>query len=78
LTYSDIQATVGVPNLIADMNVQQLAFTVHDGDLKAGNSIAGSVTPTGCQNALYDQWSDFFNSLFAPHVHAGRQRLDGL
>ena len=46
LPYSDIQATKGVPNLIADMNAQTLAFTVHDGDLKAGNSIAGSVTPT--------------------------------
>jgi len=66
LAYSDIQATVGVPNLIADMNAQRLAFTVHDGDLKAGNSIAGSVTPTGCQDALYDQWLGFFNSLNAP------------
>src|SRR5262245_48138173 len=35
--YSSIQATVGVPNLIADMNAQRLAFTVHDGDLKTGN-----------------------------------------
>ena len=66
LAYSDIQATVGVPNLIADMNAQRLAFTVHDGDLKAGKSIAGSVTPTGCQDALYDQWLGFFNSLNAP------------
>lgn len=37
LPYSDTQALVGVPNLIADMNAQKLAFTVHDGDLKAGN-----------------------------------------
>lgn len=66
LAYSDTQATVGVPNLIADMNAQRLAFTVHDGDLKAGNSIAGSVTPTGCENALYTQWLGFFNSLRAP------------
>ena len=36
LPYSDLQAQVGVPNLIADMNSQKLAFTVHDGDLKAG------------------------------------------
>src|SRR5262245_57451431 len=35
--YSDLQATVGVPNLIADMNRHQLAFSVHDGDLKTGN-----------------------------------------
>ncbi len=37
LPYSDVQATIGVPNLIADMNRQDLAFTVHDGDLKAGS-----------------------------------------
>jgi hypothetical protein len=37
LPYSTIQATVGVPNLIADMNSQRLAFTVHDGDLKQGS-----------------------------------------
>jgi len=46
LPYSDIQATTGVPNLIADMNAQNLVFTAHDGDLKAGNSTPGSVTPT--------------------------------
>src|SRR5262245_21755950 len=37
LPYSDAQAITGVPNLIADMNSQELAFTAHDGDLKAGN-----------------------------------------
>src|SRR5260221_4318892 len=42
LPYSDVQAQVGVPNLIADMNSQELAFTVHDGDLKAGNGTPGS------------------------------------
>jgi hypothetical protein len=36
LPYNDIQATTGVPNLIADMNAQSLKFTVHDGDLKSG------------------------------------------
>jgi hypothetical protein len=46
LPYSDIQAQVGVPNLIADMNAQKLAFTVHDGDLKAGNATLNSATPT--------------------------------
>jgi hypothetical protein len=30
LPYSAIQATVGVPNMIADMNSQKLAFTVHE------------------------------------------------
>src|SRR5262249_47574631 len=30
LPYSDTQATVGIPNLIADMNRAHLAFSVHD------------------------------------------------
>src|SRR3981189_3632568 len=45
LPYSDVQALTGVPNLIADMNHHDLAFTAHDGDLKAGNATFGSVTP---------------------------------
>ena len=66
LPYSDVQALVGVPNLIADMNRQELAFTVHDGDLKAGNGKPGSVTPTTCSDALYVQALGFFNALRAP------------
>jgi len=38
LRYSDVQETVGVPNLVADMNRQDLAFTAHDGDLKQGSN----------------------------------------
>ena len=63
MPYSDLQALVGVPNLIADMNAQKLAFTVHDGDLKAGNGTPGSVTPTTCSDALYLQALGFFNAL---------------
>ncbi|MGJ7512573.1 hypothetical protein [Variovorax sp. GT1P44] len=66
LPYSDVQALTGVPNLIADMNRQELAFTVHDGDLKAGNGTPGSVTPTTCSDALYAQALGFFNALKAP------------
>ena len=66
LPYSDVQALVGVPNLIADMNRQELAFTVHDGDLKAGSGTPGSVTPTTCSDALYVQALGFFNALRAP------------
>jgi hypothetical protein len=66
LPYSDVQAQVGVPHLIADMNKQDLAFTVHDGDLKAGNGTPGSVTPTTCSDALYVQALSFFNALKAP------------
>ncbi|MGZ4889885.1 MAG: hypothetical protein ACXWBH_11930 [Candidatus Angelobacter sp.] len=68
LPYSDVQALTGVPNLITDMNEQELAFTVHDGDLKAGNGTPGSVTPTTCVDALYTQALGFFNSLKAPAV----------
>jgi hypothetical protein len=65
LPYSDAQVT-GVWNLIADMNSQRLAFSVHDGDLKAGNGIPGSTTPTICSNELYQQALDFLNALKAP------------
>jgi hypothetical protein len=68
LPYSDVQALTGVPNLIADMNQQELAFTVHDGDLKAGNGTPSSVTPTTCVDALYVQALGFFNALKAPAV----------
>ena len=66
LPYSDLQATTGVPNLIADMNSQKLAFTVHDGDLKAGNGTPGATTPTICSDALYVQALGYFNALRAP------------
>lgn len=68
LPYSDLQATTGVSNLIADMNAQNLAFTAHNGDLKAGSSTDGSVTPTTCSNALYTQSLGYFNALKAPAV----------
>ena len=72
--YSDLQATVGVPNLIADMNRQDLEFTVHDGDLKAGNGMPGSVTPTTCSDALYAQALGYLQlAEGAGHVHAWRQ-----
>ncbi len=47
LPYSDVQAQVGVPNLIADMNRQELRFTVHDGDLKGGNGTAPAILTPG-------------------------------
>jgi hypothetical protein len=58
LPYSTVQATVGVPNLIADMNSQNLAFTAHDGDLKSGSS--------ECTDAVYTQALSYLNSLRAP------------
>jgi len=68
LPYSDVQALTGVPNLIADMNSQNLAFTAHDGDFKAGNGTPGSVTPTICSDDLYLQGLKYLNSLRAPAI----------
>jgi hypothetical protein len=69
MPYSDGQALMGVPNLIADMNSQHLAFTAHDGDIKAGNGTVGSTTPTTCTDALYEQALQFFNLLEAPAIY---------
>lgn len=60
LPYSTQQATVGVPNLIADMNSQNLSFSVHDGDLKSGSS--------ECTDSVYMQGLAYFNSLTAPAI----------
>jgi len=59
LPYSNLQATVGVPNLIADMNAQKLAFTVHDGDLKQGSN-------SPCNDELYENALKNLNTLDAP------------
>jgi hypothetical protein len=61
LPYSDAQA-LGIPKLLADMNSQNLAFTVHDGDLKQGNGL-----PI-CDNTLYSTALANFNSLHAPAI----------
>ena len=60
LPYNDEQKTVGLPNLIADMNRQRLAFTAHDGDLKAGSG--------PCPDSLYTDAKATFNTLDAPAV----------
>jgi hypothetical protein len=52
MPYSDIQAAVGVPNLIADMNSQELAFTAHDVRL----TVVESARDRRSVNAL-DQYS---------------------
>ena len=70
MPYSDTQAQTGVPNLIADMNSQDIQFSVHNGDLKAGNGTAGSATPTTCVDALYTQALGFFRSLQKPAIFA--------
>jgi hypothetical protein len=59
MPYSDLQANVGVPNLIADMNTHALKFTVHDGDLKQGSNSL-------CDDNLYYRSLNYFNALRAP------------
>jgi hypothetical protein len=66
LPYSDQQATTGVPNVIADMNASDIAFSVHDGDLKAGSGTPGSSTPTTCSNEMYAQALAYLNALVKP------------
>jgi len=60
--YSDAQQTVGVPNLITDMNRSRLAFSAHVGDLKQGS---GSL----CDDALYVRSEGYFNALRAPAMY---------
>ena len=66
LPYSAVQADPGVPNLIADMNSQNLAFSVHDGDLKAGNGPSANPPSVTCDDTLYTTALGWFNSLDAP------------
>jgi hypothetical protein len=61
LPYNDEQTTTGVPNLIADMNEQRLAFSVHDGDIKSGS--------TRCDDDVYARAEGYFNSLRAPALY---------
>jgi hypothetical protein len=58
LPYSDVQKTVGVPNLVADMNSQPLAFTANDGDIKSGSG--------PCSDDVYVSFKATMNSLRAP------------
>src|SRR6476659_6763086 len=68
LPYSAVQADVGVPNLIAYMNSQNLAFSVHDGDLKAGNGATANPPSVPCEDALYTKGLAYLNQLDAPAV----------
>ncbi|MBZ5603969.1 MAG: hypothetical protein LAO79_16845 [Acidobacteriia bacterium] len=62
LPYSAEQAAV-LPNLIADMNSQDLAFTAHDGDLRQG-----SGSPNCADNSIYTNAAGYFASLSAPAI----------
>ena len=63
LPYSAVQADPGVPNLIADMNASKLDFTVHDGDLKAGNGPSAKPPSVNCDDSLYQTALGWFDSL---------------
>src|SRR6476646_10266651 len=56
--YSAAQEAVR-PNLLADMNNQDLAFTVNDGDLK-------QATRSPCDDALYARALGWLNTLDRP------------
>jgi len=59
--YSPAQVAEGVPNLIADMNRSRLAFTVHDGDIKAGGD--------RCDDTVYMQFRASLDTLKAPAMY---------
>ena len=60
MPYSDVQKTTGVPNLIADINRQRLAFTANDGDIKSGSG--------ACSDDVYLSFKATMNSLRAPAI----------
>ena len=62
LPYSTIQATVGVPNLIADMNSQR--SRVH----RPRRRPQGRLATRPCNDALYTQALGYFNALKAPAI----------
>jgi hypothetical protein len=66
LPYSAVQADPGIPNLVADMNSQELSFSVHDGDLKGGNGPTANPPSVTCDDTLYTQAVGYLNSLDAP------------
>ncbi|HEY2467177.1 MAG TPA: hypothetical protein VGI45_04935 [Terracidiphilus sp.] len=74
LPYSQSQADA-IPAIIEDMNSQNLAFTVHDGDLRQGSGVpscadnssngAGGIVDLG---NIYQRGLAYFNALTAPAI----------
>lgn len=50
-----------IPALIADMNASDIAFSIHDGDIKDGS--------TECTDAVFVDAAAMFNSLTAPVIY---------
>ncbi|MDQ3647081.1 MAG: hypothetical protein M3433_00570 [Actinomycetota bacterium] len=61
LPYTPDQISRGVPNMIADMNRQRLAFSVHDGDIKSGGS--------RCDDEVYARFERYLSSLRSPAMY---------
>jgi hypothetical protein len=59
--YTDEQETNLFPNMIRDLNAANLAFVVHDGDIKSGN--------TPCSDAVYEDRLRDFQSFTHPLVY---------
>jgi hypothetical protein len=74
LPYSQSQADA-IPAMIADMNSQDLVFTVQDGDLRQGSGVpscangssngAGGIVDGG---SIYQRGLNYFNALKAPAI----------
>jgi hypothetical protein len=59
--YDDVQSTNYFPNLIEDLNHAPLAFVVHDGDIKAGD--------TPCTDALFERIHAQFQTIRHPLIY---------
>jgi len=59
--YDDEQATNGFPNMIGEINAADLAFVVHDGDIKSG------ATP--CTDGCFEQVHAQFQTIRHPLVY---------
>jgi hypothetical protein len=68
LHYSTVQADPGIPNLVADMNSQDISFSIHDGDLKAGNGPTANPPSVTCSNDLYTTALGWVHSLDEPAI----------
>ena len=61
LPYTEEQRAVGVPALIEDMNRDNVAFSIFDGDLKNGSSV--------CSDAVYRDFAGLLDRFEAPAVY---------
>ena len=66
LPYSAVQENPGVPNLIADMNDQDLEFTRSRRRPEGRQRPVGNPPSVNCDDALYTRALGWFNSLKEP------------